>query len=158
MILCRLYVGSVTVPGQDKPLAVFSRQGQHQTVYVLDELALKSYNKHKNITGAGENSVEPSRLPTQEFRTQEGYDIATYFDKFVRPVILQEHFGIRTQFNNDPEFLTEFARNYVVAVNVPDDSRSIPVGSTGVLLPKPYGPGAVPSVARFTESVKTRPQ
>lgn len=143
MIYCRLYVGS-------GPKNKFAAQGQKQTLYVLDELALKSFYKHRNITGTG--STTASQAAQSEFRNVEGYDEREFLDKFIRPIIIQEHFGMRTVFSADPEDIRNLADNYVVAVQLPDTARSIPVGTTGILMPKPYS-GHAPDVTEFGEKV-----
>lgn len=132
MIQCRIFIGFKNLEGR---FTEFDQQGRNETLYVIDELAIKGFKKH------GDLHLYPDarEFVDSEFREEENYGMAEFIDKFVRPIILQEHFGVRTTFGFDNRAaLMAFARNWRVGVNVPETARSIPDGATGVLVPKPY--------------------
>lgn len=145
MILCRLFIGFTDVTGKE---VAFESQGQEQTVYVIDELAIKGFGKHADIHTGGSSS----KAVASEFREVENYTAAEFIDKLVKPIILQEHFGVRTNFSFEGDGLEEFAKHWMVAVNVPDAARSIPDGATGVLVPRPYE-GAAPTITQVHDSI-----
>lgn len=160
MILCRIFTGFSDLNSRDLP---FGHQGDQQTLYVIDELAIKGFGKHAKLLGLGEKSTD---AVASEFRAIEGYSAAEFIDKLVKPIIIQEHFGVRTKFSFDTEVvdnqvqltedgrvaLRQFANDWVVAVNVPETARSIPDGCTGVLVPKPYE-GAPPRSTQISEGI-----
>lgn len=144
MIHCRIFIRS-NLEGSP-----FQSHGQDMTVYVIDELAIKGLEKHAPVHL---DQIDNATLTESEFRDVEGYSIAEFADKYVRPIIIQEHFGVHTTFNfTDQNQLREFADKWVVAVNVPDTARSIPDGTTGVLVPKPYE-GQLPGACRISEGL-----
>lgn len=145
MILCRIFIGFTDVKGKE---VVFNTQGQNQTVYVIDELAIKGFNKHADIHIGGDSK----KVVASEFREEQNYTVVEFIDKIVKPIILQEHFGIHTDFSFDEGELVEFAKHWMVAVNIPETARSIPDGSTGVLVPRPYE-GKAPDATQIRDSI-----
>lgn len=111
---------------------MFRQQGVNDTYYVIDELAIKSVNKHDNITGS-DATVTKEQLVHGAFRDYEGYDINDFISKFVRPVILiRPHSIFNINLSMDPIELTS---KYMMAVSVPDKARSIPMPAWGFLVP-----------------------
>ena len=172
MILCRIFIGFSDQSHQDAGdiVGIFEKQGLHQTLYVIDELAIMGFGKHAEDLV---NRPLSDGAVKSEFRESQNYSVDNFIDKVVRPIIIQEHFGVRTTFSFEREevkykdsnrvaytqltntgkvALEEFAAAWVVGVNVPDGARSIPTGSTGVLVPKPYK-GSAPSVTVITTSI-----
>lgn len=147
MIQCRIFLGFKNLQGE---YIEFDQQGRNETLYVIDELAIKGFKKHGDL----HLYPDASEFVDSEFREEENYGIAEFIDKFVRPIIIQEHFGVRTTFRfNSLESRRAFARYWRVAVNVPETARSIPDGATGVLVPKPYESKTPPSATVIKEGL-----
>lgn len=155
MILCRLFIGfkNVSEDGNETEVKdlIFGNMGKNQTVYVIDELAIKGFGKHaENLHLA----PKASDVIKSEFRDIDGYTTAGFIDKVIKPVILQEHFGISTNISfSTIESLREFSKFWLVAVNIPETARAIPDGSTGVLVPRPYESSEAPEQTRVLESI-----
>lgn len=158
-MICRIFVGIVNTEG--KTLLRNGdgenrwQPGRNGVVYVIDENAIKSIRKHRNITGTAadgaEAAIDAQRLVNSEFRKGYGYAIQEFLDKVVKPVHLKESMGITTDFPSDNEELIELARSWRIDVAVPDNADTIPTPAFGMIIPAPYGkdkkPGNIEDIA-----------
>jgi len=150
MIPCRIFAGRTS--GRDTDSPVVNERflvGDRGLIYVLDELALKSQHRHDDgyqnldtlverrrieVVRGGGSTFEDLRLLDLAFQDSQGYGVAEFLDKFVKPVFLQEGCAVATSLPTNPVEWIEVSKKYRVWVNVQDGAKTITTPAVGQLV------------------------
>lgn len=127
MMPCRIFTGYIA---DSKQYSVLFAPANRQLVYVLDERALNSQNRHE----PGNNQIN-DKANAEAFKDYLGYDRLTFLERFVKPCyLMQPPDHLITFPEQDSEDLKLIADKYRVWVNVQEGALTITSPCVGQLI------------------------
>lgn len=70
-------------------------QGRNNTLFVIDDLALRSTLKQTDVVVANQSGEILIDMLSSAFKERTGYDINVFIEKFIKPVTLIQTYGIQ---------------------------------------------------------------